>query len=486
MQILSYAPAYIIPLLTSLTGIYVLTRILTPDQYGWYALAVSLMALCQSALFGWLDLGAKRFYERALSEGRLPVLAATVYLGLGFSTAVLGVACLVGFGLLQLDHGLVILLAIGAAATFVREASVLSKTFQLAALARNRYVFMECGESVLALVAGLALCWYAGLGAAGMLCGMLVGAAAVVASDAVQIVRRLRGAVVDLLLQRDIVRFATPISLSFSAEYVVASADRLLVEYFLGSAALGVYAVSYSMADRAVTAVFLAISVAAYPLVIRAFEREGGEGARRQALENAELMMTFAVPAWGGFTLASGYIAHVMAGPAFAPSAARLMPIIAAAVFLNAVRAHYVAHAMHLTKRTWEILVASVPAAIINVVLNIVLLPRAGLMGAAWASLIAYAVALAISMWQAHVYFPLPFPVRETGKALAATVVMCVALRLLAFPQTGLGLVCLVVAGAAIYAVLVAAIDIGRLRSRALAALDRGFRQSRPAVPTEP
>ncbi|MBN8899947.1 MAG: hypothetical protein J0H57_02855, partial [Rhodospirillales bacterium] len=89
MAILSFAPAYIVPLLGTLFGIYAITRLLTPEQYGHYALVVSLMAMCQSGLFTWLDLGAKRYFERAMREGKLSVLSRTAYLGLGISTVLL-------------------------------------------------------------------------------------------------------------------------------------------------------------------------------------------------------------------------------------------------------------------------------------------------------------------------------------------------------------------------------------------------------------
>jgi O-antigen/teichoic acid export membrane protein len=469
MAVLSYAPAYLIPLIASLFGIFAVTRILTPAEYGLYALAISLMALCQSALFSWLDLGAKRFYERARSASQVPALAGTLYVGLALSAVVLLVGVAIAAGFVPLGEGLGSLLAIAAAVTVAREFSLICKTFQLTALARTRYSLMECSESVVGLAVGLALCWYAGLGATGILLGMLVGAGVVIVFSLREVIAHLRGGAVSLSLQREIIAFAAPVSAAFFVEYIVASADRLLVARFLGTAELGIYAVSYSIAERAVSAVFLALGVASYPLVMRAFEREGAAGARRQAGDNAELLLALALPAWGGFTIASAHVARVFLGPAFAPRATGLMPLIAAAVFLYAFRLHYVTQSMHLARRTWAILAVSIPAAIVNLGLNCVLLPRMGLIGAAWASLIAYAFALAISIWQANSCFPLPFPLREGGKALLATGAMCVLLRALDFPQSWEGLAGLVLTGSAFYGLLTMVFDIGRLRSRMLA-----------------
>jgi O-antigen/teichoic acid export membrane protein len=483
MRILSLTPAYLIPLVASVCGIYVITRILSPEQYGLYALVLSVMALCQSGLFSWLDIGTKRFYERAAGSGRLPVLGSTIYLGLALSTALMIAACVVTFRIVQLDPSLERLLWIGTAVMVARQASAISKVLELAAMPGLRYTLMECGESLLGLAVGLACCWYAGLGPSGILLGMLAGAASVLLFDARRIIARVRGGRFNAHLQRQIVGFAAPICIAFSLEYIIASSDRILVGYFLGSRDLGIYAASYSIAERAVTALFLALGVASYPLVVRALEREGPEAARRQALHNAEILMAVTLPAWGGFTVAADHIAWVLIGPEYAAKAAELMPLTGVAIFLFALRSHYFAHAQHLTDRTWRLLISSAPAAALNLGLNWVLLPRIGLIGAVWASVIAYAVSLCISVWQARREFALPFPVWETLKAAAATLVMCGVLRACDLPMDAMGLVGMIMLGATLYGALVLALNIGRLRSHAFEMIERRQMGKRVAAP---
>jgi O-antigen/teichoic acid export membrane protein len=466
MGILSYAPAHLVQLIASLVGIYAITRILTPHDYGLYALVLSLMSLCQSAFFSWSDVGAKRFLERARVQDRLAVLATTIYSGLGLSTVLLLAPLLAALAAPHLAPGFLGLLAIGAGAILARQLSLVAKSFQLAALARARYLLMDCSESIIGVAAGLALCWYLHMGAAGILTGMVLGAATVIGFDIPAFVQRLRGGVLDLTLQREIIRFATPISIVFFAEYIVASADRLLVEYYLGSAQLGIYAVSYSIADRAVSSVFLALSIGSYPLVVRALERDGPEAARWQSLKYAELLVALSLPAIGGFIVVAERLAKVFAGPAFAPQAAELMPLIGTAVFLNGLRTHYFAQALHLSKRTWMILASSIPAAIVNLAANVLLLPRMGLMGAVWATIIAYTMALVITIIQMAAIFPLPFPTREAIKALVATLIVCGLLKAIPFSGTLPGLVSVVLFGIGLYGALAFILDIGELRTR--------------------
>ncbi len=478
MAVLAFAPAYIVPLLATLVSIYAFTRILTPDQYGLYAFLVSVMTLCEGALFAWIGLGTKRFFERAQGQNKVPVLCATMYLALTASAVLLIVGCAVILQIITVPPALRALLWIATAVMIVKQISLLSKSLELAALSRARYVLMECGESLIGVACGLYLCWRLHFAADGILYGMLVGAAAVVLFDARRIMHRLRGGRFDRGLQREIVAFAMPITAALVVEYVVSSADRLMIQFFLGADRLGIYAVGYGVADRAVGAVFLALAVGSYPLVVRAFERDGRKAAQRQALQNIELMMAAALPALGGFIIASGHIAAVLLGPAYASGAATLMPLSGVAVFLYGLRSYYFSHAAHLANNTWALLAASVPAAAINLSLNAALLPTIGLMGAVWARLIAYAVALAISIWQAHRLFPLPFPGREAAKSLMATVVMCLVLYGLDLPKNFFGLSAMIGAGGALYAVLAFCLNIAGVRRH----LSIVLRRYRPAI----
>jgi O-antigen/teichoic acid export membrane protein len=155
-----------------------------------------------------------------------------------------------------------------------------------------------------------------------------------------------------------------------------------------------------------------------------------------------------------------------LVGPEYSAEAAKLLPPTGIAIFLFASRVHYFYYSMHLTGRTWTMLQASVPAALLNLVLNVILLPRFGLIGAVWASVAAYAVGLLIGVYLSIRYFPLPFPAWAAVKAAIATAAMCGLLASLRFPMNALGLAEMVLLGVTLYGTLVFAFDIGRIRSK--------------------
>jgi len=472
MSVLSFVPAHLIPLMVSLLSVYAFTRIL-PPEYGLYAIAMSVILLSQSTFFFWLELGTKRFYEGAQRAGILPTLAVTVYLGFLLAAAIqvaVGGSALL---LVPLRPELRAVLWTALVVALLRQLSVVGKSFALASLSRRRFTSMECSESLIGLAAGIVFCRVFGMGPIGILAGLGVGAVAIIAFDSPAFVQRLRGGRVDGHLQRQLLWFAIPLTLSFFVEAISTQSDRVLISAFLNDQAVGIYSVSASLAERAISAPFLALGLAAYPLLVRMHEREGKEGARRQALSNVTLLLALAIPACGGFIVASGHLSGVLIGAAYAKEASEIMPFLAVAMFLFCIRAHYFAHSMHLAQRTLLCLIPSIPAALLNVLLNIVLLPHLGVVAAVWAKCIAYAVALAIAIAQTRIFFPLPFPTREAAKIVGATAVMCGLLAAVPFPPGTLGLAGMILSGAIVYGVLALLLNIAGSRDQGLRLLGR-------------
>jgi O-antigen/teichoic acid export membrane protein len=157
-----------------------------------------------------------------------------------------------------------------------------------------------------------------GLGAAGIVTGMRAGSLAVVISDLPHHRQRLQGAVLDVSLDRQIAGFGVRIALVYLFEYVIVSADKLLIAHFLNAGILSIYSVSYRLADRAASSVFLELTLSGYPMIIRARELEGIAAALRQADRSVRILLTLALPGLGGFLVVLARLAKLLLGPQYA------------------------------------------------------------------------------------------------------------------------------------------------------------------------
>src|SRR5690606_27015122 len=208
----------------------------------------------------------------------------------------------------------------------------------------------------------------------------------------------------------------------------------------LGESEVGVYAAGYALANRTMDILFVWLGMAGMPLVVAAFEREGDDAAREIARRNAEIMILIAFPAAAGLAVVAEPLTAVMVGEQFRTTAAAIVPWIAFSSLMFGFTGHYVHLSFVLSRRTELMAAMLIVPAVANVGLNLVLMPRFGLVGAVIAPVIAYALALGLCGFVGMRLFPLPVPHRTLARGTAATAVMALAVWLVPAEPGALGL----------------------------------------------
>jgi O-antigen/teichoic acid export membrane protein len=223
---------------------------------------------------------------------------------------------------------------------------------------------------------------------------------------------------------------------------------------------------------------FIWLGAAGGPALVMALERGGRAGLEPEAREQASLMWLLGLPAAVGLGLVAQPLSHLMVGAELADGAAKVTPWIAGSALLAGLTTYYYHQAFTLGRRTVLLLVAMTVPALANLGLNLVLIPRFGLDGALWATLASYALGLLASAWLGRRALPLPTPWRSLAQGAFACAVMTLAVLLV--PAIGglPELAAKAAVGALVYGILVAVMDAGGLRSRALPLM----RRLRPAA----
>lgn len=211
--------------------------------------------------------------------------------------------------------------------------------------------------------------------------------------------------------------FALPLVPAVLCTFVLAASDRLIVQSLLGSTEVARYQIAYNVGAMPI----LLLGVLSNNWMPRFFalgaagERVGVLAASRDALYR------LVVPVVIGLSLGAPLLLRVWAPPQYRPE--RLL-MVTAVVVVSAI-----AYAMSLTHtrtllaegRTGAIALSNGVAAATNVALNLLLVPRYGLVGAAAATLLAYLVLQGMMAVPARAAITLPrSPARLTAALWAA------------------------------------------------------------------
>jgi O-antigen/teichoic acid export membrane protein len=100
-------------------------------------------------------------------------------------------------------------------------------------------------------------------------------------------------------------------------------------------------------------------------------------------------------------------------------SATSIIPVVAASSVLYGIYSIFMLIGINVRRKSWYVTVYVAIAAVLNVALNLILIPRAGAMGAALSTLLAYFVLAALAYVGNQRIYPIPF---EIGRVTLAAI----------------------------------------------------------------
>lgn len=417
-----YLLGRLMPSIVSLCALALYTRILTPDQYGHYALVIAGAGIINGVCFQWLSLSISRFLPIYKNQPTALLSAAlTGFLMLVVITGVLGgvVAWLWPDSLLRWPIILTVIVS-WAQAWFDLNLRIVNIRF-----APILYGFLASFKALIAVSLGVIL-FYLNLGVYGIILGLIIS----LFIATVFVWKHWYGFTVrhyDVHLLQDLIGYGVPLALTFMLTLVVDASDRFFLGWIMGAKAVGDYAAAYDLTQQSLGMLMGTIYLAAFPLAIRALEEEGVEGSRKQLSKIAFLLLAVSLPATIGMIILADNIAVVMLGVEFLESAARIIPWIALATFIGGFKLFYLDLSFQLRLNLYMQAWIMGFAATIKIVLNLLLIPVYGYMGAAYATVGAFVVGFASSWWLGWKVFPLPFP-KNVDKLIIATLGMAISL----------------------------------------------------------
>jgi len=462
-QTAKYAVARWAPGIVNFAAIILYTRLLSKEEYGVYAVAVASVALTNALAYQWLRSGVRRFLI-AYRDSRAEFLRIVTRSFAGLSL-LLGLGILVAV-LLQKEAERQTLVAVGGLLLVTLAWVELNLEIVLADLKPGRYGVATMIRSLASLAGGAGLASL-GFGVVGVVTGIALGY--VVAGAWLGFLHRTVPSGHKNLpgMQRELLLYGLPLTLTCALDFIVSSSDRLLLGALAGVAAAGAYSAGYDLAQQGMTALMMTVNLGAFPMAVRALETGGAAALQAQLKRHAVILLGLALPASVALVVLGPTLASVALGPEFRSAAAELIPIIGVAALAGGLKAYYFDLAFQLGRDTRRQVWVSGAAAIANVALNLALIPRYGVLGSAWATVASFVLGLGLSIGLRPPSLTMPVPWREWRNIAIATVAMAAAIWPLRDLHGPTGLLLASFAGLCVYGGAAVALDIGGIRQKA-------------------
>jgi O-antigen/teichoic acid export membrane protein len=410
----------------NLIGFALYTRLLTTEQYGHYSLVITGSMLAGLVFFNWLKLGLLRFFpaHRDAPVGLLSTVAG-LFVMLAVLAGLLITAATAIWPRIPLHEYFLVGFLLLLAQSWLNNNLEISR----AELNPRKFGLLTIVQAATGVATAVCLA-VAGFGAGGVLIGLTAGFLVPSLYLSGKIWGRVRFREFDPSLLREMLAYGIPLSITASLAFVLAGADRFMIKALIGDGPVGLYSSAYDLGHHSLAVICMTVGLAGTPLAINALERGGWEEAKRQYLHNGTLFLALAIPAAGGLVMTGPLLIRLLLGEEFRFGATTIFPWVVLGVLFQSAKFYYLDSAFYLHKNTriqvWIVL----PAAILNIVLNFFLLPRVGIVGAAWATAASYFFALAVSLVYVQLRLRMPVPWRQGLRILLAGAVMMVGLWL--------------------------------------------------------
>jgi O-antigen/teichoic acid export membrane protein len=250
---------------------------------------------------------------------------------------------------------------------------------------------------------------------------------------------------------REYLVFGMPTLPGSLAGWIVTSSDRYVLGLLLGASAVGYYSPSYTLGNM--ISIFIAPISLILPTVLpRYYDDKDMDEVKLILGISLKYFLTFAIPSAFGLSIFSRPILVKLSTAEIASQAYLVTPFVAlGAIFFGAYI--LVSQVIILTKRTALMGTAWMIAATLNLGLSVILIPHTGILGAAIATLIAFAFAFAVTAYYSNRYLKFEINAAFIVKSILASTVMS-ALLLAISPEGTLEIFHATIIGAAAYFII--------------------------------
>ena len=431
----------------------ILTKTLGAQYYGiWSQLNVTASLLAPVALLG-LGAAMERFlvvqaHRRQVGKSFLSILATVSLTSLLFSSLMFVLAkplAAAVFGGAQAEP-------------FIRIAALLAFLVSLNSVVTQYFVALRqirwyASFSIIQLILEVSLLSYLALSGFGLykiIIALLSIRAFLFIVGLFIIKRQIPLAVPTMATLKPYLLFSLPLLSATICVWLFDLSDRYVIGYFLGVSSVGIYSVSYQIGS-VVSFFWAPFGVVLLPAIAPLYEREDLQAVKVYLSHSFKFFLAFIIPALFGLSILSKSILVTLTTPEFVEGYS-VIPFVASAKTMLYIGIFYHTILM-LAKRTRAIGVLYAVTAVLNIVMNIILVPWIGILGAAIATLVAFIIHFAVLYTLGAKQLSFDINLKFIAKSLISAVAMGAVIYFLN-SEGLLNLIISIVVGAIVYFVI--------------------------------
>jgi O-antigen/teichoic acid export membrane protein len=219
--------------------------------------------------------------------------------------------------------------------------------------------------------------------------------------------------------------YGLPLTPTSAVLWIISSSNRYLISYYIGVTATGIYSAAYNIGWYTVFLI-TPITRLLFPTISKSYDEQNLVETRKYLKYSLKYFLMIAIPSAFGLSILAKPILQVLTTSEFV-TGNTIVPFIAFSGVLSGVYEISV-FIIHLVKKTKLVFMLLAISALLNIVLNIVLIPRMGLTGAATATLVAYGIVCILILIVTRRYLKFELSVPFILKSVFSSLIMAICI----------------------------------------------------------
>ena len=420
-----YLPAQIVSAIIGFISIPIITRLFSPGEYGNYVLVMATVGVF-STIVGWLSMSIIRFYSAYERDGKLNefhgnIIKLTIISITAVSLTALGILVILKS---HISTNLYLLMWIGIPVFILSSSFQVLLHFLRAKRQINWYSSFRIWNSIAAISFGVLLVMAFHFDIKGLLLGSVLSLAIAFPFLWKKVVRGVSPSPKGLSfpLTFEMAKYSFPLFAGNLAAWILSLSDRYVLEFFRGSQEVGIYSASYSISEKSIMLLGALFMLASGPISINIWEKEGKERSQEFISKVTRYYLIICFPIVVGLSVLSKPLMRILTGASYYQGY-KIIPLVSLGAFFLGLQHRFQAGPVFY-KKTNFIMYAIVASGLLNLGLNLLLIPNYGYIAAAITTLISYAFLLFLMVVISRRFFIWEFPFKSLERVVCASAIM--------------------------------------------------------------
>lgn len=427
-DLLTYLPAKALPGLAAFITVPIYTHLFTPSEFGYYTLAVAAAEFLLLGTTTGFGQAAVRYFSKYQLVSNLSNYYSSVFISIGLITVATSLICvliLLIFG--SLISTILYPLLWAALLLFIVSAvnSILMDVLRGQEKSKL-YSTIWIGQTYGGIAVGLILVLVFGFGIEGLILGQSIGLIVVTIPLIFSMKKSFPKSSSSFHRSdfKQLWSFAFPYTFGNIAFWSLSLADRYIIEVIRGSHEVGLYSIASKLSSKSIQLLVGLFFLVPAPIISRLWEEKGRKATEEALTSFTRMFLLMIIPAVTGLIVVSSPLIRLIADEAYYDGHRAIWLVAIASMGLGL--SDLGSSGCMVTNNTKRIALNQCVAAFAGLILNFILVPRMGFMGAAISAAVCFSLLAFLQSISSAKFLTWRWPTKTLWHVVVASLAMSV------------------------------------------------------------